>query len=173
MVNDSHYPIPQLEENKKLYTARDINRVDCARKLQNTTVQPIKQTLHSVDNKILHNLSIFWEDVGMDEDIYGPSVPYFQGKIVCHNIKHVEPMMVPNVPNDILDKYKKVTLWCDLMHINVIGFLNTIPQQIMFATESIIKNRKIKNIEDVIRHACNIYLQHGLKITWIHADSEF
>ena len=101
MVNDSHYPIPQLEENKKLYTARDINRVDCARKLQNITVQPIKQTLHSVDNKILHNLSIFWEDVGMDEDIYGPSVPYFQGKIVCHNIKHVEPMMVPNVPNDL------------------------------------------------------------------------
>ena len=80
MVNDSHYPIPQLEENKKLYTARDINRVDCARKLQNITVQPIKQTLHSVDNKILHNLPIFREDVGIDEDIYGTSVPYLQGK---------------------------------------------------------------------------------------------
>ena len=35
--------------------------------------------------------------------------------------------MVPIVPKEILDKYKKVALLCDLMHINGIGFLNTIP----------------------------------------------
>ena len=39
----------------------------------------------------------------------------------------------------ILDKYKKFTLRHDLMHINGIGFLNTIYQHIMFAIGSMIK----------------------------------
>ena len=53
MVNNSHSPIPQVDYNKKIYTACDIKRADCARRLQNITGQPIKQTLHSVDNKIM------------------------------------------------------------------------------------------------------------------------
>ena len=74
MVNYSHSPIPKLEENNKQYTARDVNRADHARWFQNIYVQPVKQILHKVDNKILQHLPILQEDVGIAEDIYGPSV---------------------------------------------------------------------------------------------------
>ena len=50
----------------------------------------------------------------------------------------MEPIIVPNIPKVILDKYDKVTLCCDLIHINYIGFMNTISQNIMFATGIII-----------------------------------
>ena len=43
----------------------------------------------------------------------------------------------------------------------------------MFATGSMIKNRKINNIEDGIKQFDKLYLQRGFKITLIHADSEF
>ena len=78
----------------------------------------------------------------MDEDIYGPSVPYLQDKTVCHNIQHVEPITIPNFPKGILDKYNKATLCCDLIHISGISFLNTTPRQIMFATGSMITTKK-------------------------------
>ena len=33
MLNDSQYPIPQVEEKKKQYTTSDVNRADHARRL--------------------------------------------------------------------------------------------------------------------------------------------
>ena len=40
----------------------------------------------------------------------------------------------------------------------------------MFATVSMTKNRKIKNIEDVIKQVHKLYLQRGFKITRIYDD---
>ena len=109
----------------------------------------------------------------MSEDIYGISVPHFQGKTARHKVQHVEPIVVPNVPKGVPDRYKHVTVCCYLMQSNGIGFLNTIYLHIIFATGSITKNRKLKNIEDGIKQVNKIYLQHGFNITRIHADSEF
>ena len=80
MVNYSYFPIPQLEEKKKQYTVRDVKRDDIARRLQHITVQPTNRILHAVDNNILQNLPILQEDVRMDEEIYGPSVPCLKRK---------------------------------------------------------------------------------------------
>ena len=76
MINDSCSPIPQVEKKKKQYAYHDVKRDDRASWLEHITVQSINQILHSDDNKILNNLQIFLEDGGVDEDIYGPSVPY-------------------------------------------------------------------------------------------------
>ena len=59
------------------------------------------------------------------------------------------------------------------MHINSIVFLNILHQHFMFATVSIIKNRKIKNIEDGIKQAHKLYLRYGFKITHINSDNKF
>ena len=111
-------------------------------RLQQITRRPVKKILHAVDNNILQNIPILWEDFGMAEYIYGPSVPHMQGKTVHHNIQQAEPIIIQNVPKGILDKYKKVTLLYDLIHINGIGFPNTISQHIMFDIGIMIKNRK-------------------------------
>ena len=109
----------------------------------------------------------------MAEEIYGPSVPHLQVKIVHHNIKNIEPTIITNTPKYILDKYNKFSLWCDLMHINGIGFLNTISKHVMFSTGSMIKYLKIKNTEDVIKQVHKLDIQRGFKTTRIHANSEF
>ena len=79
----------------------------------------------------------------MAEDVYGPSIPHLKGNTLGRKIKHVEPFKITSFPKKILDKYKEVTIYCDLMHINGISFLNTISRQIMLATGSMIKKPKI------------------------------
>ena len=147
MVNDFHSPITKVEEKNKQYTGRNVKRDDRSRWFHKITDQPVNQILHAVDKNILQNLPIFREDVWMAEDIYGPSVPNLQGKTFRHNIQHVIPIIIPNIPNRILDKYKKVILCYDLMYINGIDFLSNISRHIMFATGSMIKYWKIKNTE--------------------------
>ena len=81
--------------------------------------------------------------------------------------------MVTSFPKDILEKYKIATLCCYIMNINDVGSINTISQHIMFSTEIIFKDKKIKNIEGGNKQLHKIYLKCGFKITCIHADSEF
>ena len=150
MVNNYHSPIPQVQDKKERYTDRNIKRADRARRFQYINGHLIKRILHAVDNKILQNLPIMREDVRMAEDIYGPSITHLKGKTVRPKIKHVDPVKITSVPKTILDKYKEVTICCDLIHINRIGFLNTISRHIMFATGSMIKDRKVEHIADGI-----------------------
>ena len=147
MVNDSRYTIPKVEGKKKHYTTCDINMDDCARQFQHITGQLVNQILHSFYKKILQNLLILREYFRMADEIYWTSVPHFQVKIVHHNLQHVEIIIVPNFPKGILDKYKNVTLCYYLIHINSIGFMNTIYQHILFSIGGMIKNEKIKIIE--------------------------
>ena len=99
IVNNSYSLIPKVEENKKHYNTCNKKRDDRARPFHHITGQPVKQILNVVDNNMLQNLPIFLEDVGMDEDIYGPNVSHLQGKKIHHNIYHREPIIIPNVPN--------------------------------------------------------------------------
>ena len=77
----------------------------------------------------------------MSEDIYGPSIPHLKFKTVWCKIQHVDPVKITSVTKTILDKYKEVTICCDLIHINGIGLLNTISRHIMFVTGSVIKHQ--------------------------------
>ena len=82
----------------------------------------------------------------MAEDVYGPSIPHLKVKTVWRKVQHVDPIKITNVPKTILDKYKEFNIYCDLMHINGIGFLITISRHIMISTGSMIKTRKIEHI---------------------------
>ena len=109
----------------------------------------------------------------MDEDIYGPSMPHLKSKTVRRKIENVEPVKIKIVPKTIVDKYMEVTIWYNLIHINGIGFLNTILRHIMFATGSMIKNRNVEHIIDGITQVHKLYLQHGFNITHMHTGCEF
>ena len=110
LVNDSHYPITQVQDKKERYTDHDIKRADRARRFQNITGHPIKRIFHEVDNNIPQNLPILREDVRMAEDIYGPNIPHLKGKKVRRKIQHVEPIKITSVTKTILDKYKGFTI---------------------------------------------------------------
>ena len=106
----------------------------------------------------------------MAEGIYEPSVLHLQGKIVCHKVHHVDPIILTNFHKGILDRYNNVALYCDPMYISGIVFLNNIYRHVLFFMGSMIKTKKIAY---GIKHVNKLYLQRGFKIIRIHADSEF
>ena len=89
LVNDSYYPISQVQYMNKGYTSRVIKWADHARQSHHINGQPINRILHSVDNNILQKLTILREDVRMAEYIYEPSITHLKGKTVRRNIQHV------------------------------------------------------------------------------------
>ena len=109
----------------------------------------------------------------MAKNISGHSVPHLQGIRMHHNVQHVEPIVVPKVTTSIQDIYNNVTLCRNLMHINIIGLLNTLSLNILFDMGIMIKNQKLKIIEYRINQVNKQYLQCGFNITHIHCDSEF
>ena len=109
----------------------------------------------------------------MAKNIYGLIAPYLQVKTMYQKLKHAKPGVVLKVPQDIVDKYKRLILCCDLVHINGFVFLNTVSWVIIFDTVSLINNMTINTIESRMKQVNNIYLQHGLKITRLHSDGEF
>ena len=82
----------------------------------------------------------------MYEAIYGTSVPYLQGRTVLHKVYHVEPIVLMNPTQGILDRYNNTTLCCELMHINSIGLLNNISRHILFSTVSMNKIEKLRKL---------------------------
>ena len=99
--------------------------------------------LHAVDNRIIQNCPATREDINMAEVIYGPSVPHLQGKTVRQKVKHVKLVVLSKLLQDIIDKYKRVILCYDPLHINGLDFLNTFLGGILFGTNSLVKNRTI------------------------------
>ena len=91
----------------------------------------------------------------MDDDIYGPSIPHLEGKAVRRKIQHVDPIKITSVTQTILDNYKEVTIFCEIMHINGIGFLKTISRRIMFSTGIMIKTKKLRTFEMVSHRYIN------------------
>ena len=173
IVNDSHTPhTTSAGQEERIHLPR--HKKGWSRKEEpNITGQAIKRILHVVDNNILQNLPILREDFGMAEDIYGPSIPHLKVKTVRRKIQHVEPVKIASVPQTILDNYKEVTILCDPMYINGSGLLNTISWHIMFATGSMIKNRKVEHILDGITQVHKLHPQHWFNITHMHANSNF
>ena len=101
VLNDSHYPIPQLKNKKKEYTARDIKRYDCTRQFRHITGQPINQILHKIDNNILQNIPILREDFVMAEYMYVPRIPHLKLKTVWRMIQHVDHVKITSVNKKI------------------------------------------------------------------------
>ena len=84
VINDSCSTIPHMEEKNKQYTSQNVKIAYWKRWSHHITGKPIRLILHTNDNNILQNLLILREEVGMAEDIYGPSVPHLHGKKVRH-----------------------------------------------------------------------------------------
>ena len=96
-----------------------------------------------------------------------------QGKNVHQKSKHVKLVVVSKLPQSVIDKYVRVILCCNLMHINGLAFLNTVSRGILFGNGSLIKKRTIEIIESGIKKVDTLYLQPGLKKIRLHSDGEF
>jgi hypothetical protein len=77
------------------------------------------------------------------------------------------------VPKEIRQLHKRVTLTIDIFFANGVLFFVTLSLQICFLSVTHLQNRKIDTIFRALKTMHNFYLQRGFKIVFIKGDGEF
>lgn len=114
--------ITTVEDKRSKYTNREYSQAVLARKIQRMIGRPsTKQFLEIVTNNLLPNCPVTRNDILAAEDIFGPDVGSLKGKTVRRQGDQVRTA-VANVPWDLMERHKNVTLAGDIMYVNNIPF---------------------------------------------------
>jgi len=77
------------------------------------------------------------------------------------------------IPKELIQAQREVTLCMDGMKVNGQSFLTTISRNIMYRTAQWVKNQTAEVYRDALIQVFRVYNTGGFKITTIHCDNEF
>jgi hypothetical protein len=162
-----------VEENKQLYTKRQVERADTARKLYQVIGFPsIRDYKHLVQTNQIKNCPVTVDDINVCENIYGPDIYSMKGKTV-----RPKPKVVVNdyleVPTELVEAHKKVILCMDIMFIDEVRFLITVSKHLKYITIRFIENRKTETLLEALKPVISTYNKAGFTIHEVHCDREF
>ena len=128
----SNNMIQTVDENKIVYTKRQMERAKVARKLYHIvgspTLEAFKATLKS---NIIKNCPVTAADVDIAEKIYGPAISTLKGKTTRKTPKPVVADEVM-IPSELLMKHRQIELCMDTMFVNMQPFLTSIDKSVRF-----------------------------------------
>jgi hypothetical protein len=162
-----------VEENKMLFTNKQIDQAKKARQLYNTLGTPsIKDFKAIITMNAIKNLPVTIEDINLAEKIFGPDIGALKGKTTRQ-----KPTPVINdyieIPEELINNHQKVTLCMDGMKINGIPFLTTVSRHIMYRTAQWLPNQTSKAYRSALGTIISIYNRAGFSVKTIHCDNEF
>ena len=115
--------VNMVDYNKSKYSRRDYEKAVLARKIQKTLFRPsTADFIRIVEKNQLPNCPIGRKDILAAEDIFGPDVGSLKGKTPRTTQDQVEVPLI-DLPPDLAERYKDVTLSVDVMKVNGIPFL--------------------------------------------------
>ena len=162
-----------VEENKSLYTKRQVARADEARKLYGIVGYPsMKDFKHIIQTNQIKNCPVTIEDIKISEKIYGPSVYAIKGKSV-----RKKPKVVVNdyieIPRELIKAHQGIILCADIMYIEEVPFLVTVSKNVRMNTIRYIPDKKKQTLLEAFDPTLLLYNKAGFTIKELHADPEF
>jgi len=103
------------------------------------------------------------------EDIFEPNIGLLKGKTTQ---KHVE-IQLQDLPQEIMETHREITLAIDSMFINKIPFIMTTSCNIHFSTAELVKDMKNKTLMPSIEQVLQAYHSQVLKVQAVLADWQF
>jgi hypothetical protein len=165
--------IQAVQENMLMFTKHQIVNADLARNLQAGMAYPsIKDLKWVVQSNQIKDCPVSAQDVNVALKIWGPSVALLKDKTVCCTPLVVVQDIV-EVPKEIQENHKQVTLMIVIFFVNVVPYFVTLSLQILFLSVTHMTNRKIITIFKALKTMQNYYLRRGFKILFIKGDGEF
>ena len=104
--------------------------------------------------------------------VWGPSIAMLKGKTVRMTPQIVRQDVI-EIPKEIRELHKEVTLAIDIFFVNKIPFFITYSLVICFLLVTHLSNRKALTIFDALKSMCSYYLQRGFQIVFIKGDGKF
>ena len=174
MHDDGHMLVVNtVRDNKSKYTNNDYMRALRARELQIKIGRPsTRDYIKIVEGNSLPNCPVTRADILAAEHIFGPDIGALKGKTTRRRPPIVDSPVTP-VPNVILEKYRRVTICVDVLHINNIPMLASISRNIKFGTVEAMASLKEGPMLEAIKHICQVYRRAGFKVESSLMDGAF
>ena len=162
------------EETKKLYTQRQINQAQRARKLLHAAGHPNPDDLAKmVQTNQIKNCPVTKADFKVARHVYGHDISTLKGKNTRRKPIPVVQEVV-DIPKE-LSAHRDVTLALDIVKVNNIPFLTTISLNLQYRTcqRIIPKKTKEASFYNAIDRVLRLYNKGGYRVTEIRCDTEF
>ena len=136
--------INTVDSIKNKYTVKEYSNACKALSVQNIIGRPTtKDFVKYIEMNLLPNCPINKSDILRAEEIFGPNLGSLKGKTIRKTPSKVHINALDDLPEELLQRHKNVTLAIDIMYINkVIPFIITTSRNIHFGTAEMIKNEK-------------------------------
>ena len=140
------------QQNKGMFNKRELTAADEAIKMYQTIGRPGYQVFYdSMQRGLIKNCKITAQDAKNAFTIYGPDEGALRGKMVRTTPKKVETKSLFQLPKEIFEKHKFVTIAIDIFYFDSISFFLTISRNIHFYTIEKIEDRENKTIMECLK----------------------
>ncbi|KAL7564336.1 hypothetical protein ACA910_007188 [Epithemia clementina (nom. ined.)] len=165
--------VETIEENKRMFTPRQVKRAKTAQALYYAIGTPsLKDFKMIVQSNSIRNNPVTVKDINLAEQIFGPDIGSLKGKSTRQR-----PTPIVNdyieIPSELISQHEDVQLCIDTMFINGLPFLTTISRQIMYRTACRLQQQSMDHYWSALKDVFRVYNAAGFRITKIHADNEF
>ena len=165
--------VETVEENKKFYTDRQIERAKTARKLSQAIGNPSTKDFRAlIQMNLIRNCPVTEEDIKIAEKVFGKDITTLKGKSVRTKPVPVVTDYV-SVPKALMKKHRNVELCADIMFIQGLPFLTTISKKIKYRTIEWLKDRSKESLLAAFDTVFQIYNKAGFQIAKLFVNPEF
>jgi len=162
-----------VDENKQLYSDRQIDRAKKARDLYHALGTPtVKDLKAAIRMNAVANNPITTQDIDLAEKVFGPDISSLKGKTTRQKPIPVVDDHI-DIPRELTDAHYHVTLCVDVMKVNTLSFLTTISRHLYYRRAQWIPSHSADHIAEALRSVCRVYHTGGFRVTDIHCDNEF
>ena len=163
-----------VESNKKLFRTRDVRKANEALTLNRRTNHIAKDKfIRVVQSNRIRNCPVTVGDIRRSHAIYGPPIPPIKGRTRYEESPRVRETEIMQLPKELYDDLKHVTLCADFHYVNGVCVFHTISRTINYRTVSFPLSRSAQSIANEMKEVYQKYNARGFKITEVHADKEF
>jgi hypothetical protein len=165
--------VSTIETNKSKYADRDYTCAKLARKTQILIGQPeLKDFIRFIESNSLPNCPITAQDAINAQAIFGRNIGSLKGKMTIRTLAGIRANII-NIPKEIMEQYRSITLCIDIMFVNKIPFFMSISRNIRFITAAVLTNRKAASLVNALKDIYSVYRKRGFRINTILGDSKF
>ena len=133
----------------------------------------IRKFMFDLDNGAILNCPFTSQDFKIALDIYKNDIGAVRGRALCKKQDPLPRAIKPYISDSLLEHYRNVRLFTDVLYVNQVRFLVTISEYIILQTSAYLENQLGITMLRELKNVIEMYLNNNFSVEGIKADLEF
>ena len=161
-----------VQKNFEGYTKKQVENATLARKMQAMLAHPpYEKFKDTVSHKSLSNCRVRVDDITNAHAIFIPNHSILKGAKVRQKPERVDPKYT-QIPRNLYELHKFVTLDADVMFVNDVQFLVTLSRDIRVFTAEFLPSLTAKQLSSLLNNIVKFYAHGGFVVRLVLMDME-